>query len=480
LNAPKADQQPGKSLLPHTTLSTILGYRDAAIAAIDEAIDLIQRGHEAAAEALGLAESAYGAAVFHGEDRSKLDAYRRLFESFDPDASKAVFREQTDARVWMNLMALTGLDALTDRTAKEDLYRSLCADVPEATEANVLATFEHYRSSADLIFQRGLARCFSDLDRRFKSHDGFKIGSRIVLTNAFDGWGMWQYSSRVRETITDVERVMAVLAGRSKDYEIGSIVRAVTDDRGHGYGARRSTTEGEFFRVRSFMNGNAHLWFTDPELVTKANLVLADYYGDVLPDGVDADVSHEDLGTNCTALAKDLSYYWTPTNVITRLLDGCSLSGARVLEPSAGTGHIVRELLLQGAIVDAVEVHPERVRALSKASGPTGLKVHACNFLTRQPEPIYDYVIMNPPFYGTHWMKHIRHAFEFLKPRGTLRAVVPIGAELNEGKEHVAFRKWANQHNDCWGGLFTDLPPESFAESGTRINTLLLTLRKGN
>jgi hypothetical protein len=443
--------------------------------AMIDAIDSIARGHARAEEALDLAKKAYGASIFHGEDRSKLEAYQRLFERFDREASLEAFRAQTDARVWMHLMSMTGLDTLMDRTAKDALYKSLCGDVPEVTEPTVRATFEHYRDTSGLIFQRGLARCFSDLDRRFKSHDAFKIGSRMILTNAFDQWGHWSYYGRIRETIMDVERTFAVLAGRSRDYEIGSILRRVTEDRGGGLYPRQSVTEGEFFRIRTFKNGNAHLWFTRDDLVEKANLVLADYYGAVIPDGVNADVSHDDLGTKCTALAKDLSYYWTPKAVVDRLLSNCYVEGKRVLEPSAGTGHIVRELLEKGATVDAVEVHPERVRELSKTTHPR-LRVRAANFLAMQPEPVYDCVVMNPPFYGTHWIKHVRHAFDFLKPGGTLRAVVPIGADLNESAPYAKFRAWANPYRDRWSSQ--DLPAESFIDAGTRVSTMILTLKK--
>lgn len=469
------------SLIPRTTLSEIVAHRNAAMVEIDRAVELIAEGYRRSEKAEELAKRAHGSAVFYGEDRTKLEDYRRLFGDFDPEASRAAYRAQLDAQVWTNLMTLTGLDTLMDRTAKAALHKSLCEEVPEITEQNVLATFAHYRDSAGLIFQRGLARCFADLDRRFKSHDGFKIGARIVLTHVFDEWGHWNYSSRQRDTIMDVERTLAVLAGRPKGYRLGSIIEAITEARGHGMRPKVSVTEGEFFRVRTFKNGNAHLWFRDDELIDRANRVLADYYGEVLPDGVDAETSHDDLRTKSTALAKDLSFYATPKAVVDRLLADWDLDDALVLEPSAGTGHIVSELLHRGARVEAVEVHPERARQLSAAKFRSyRLTVRPRNFLTMPVDPKFDYVAMNPPFYGTHWMDHVRHAFEFLKPGGVLRAVLPITAELGESRRHEEFRAWAEQRrkNSGWGSMFDDLPPESFAESGTRINTVILTLRR--
>ena len=76
-------------------------------------------------------------------------------------------------------------------------------------------------------------------------------------------------------------------------------------------------------------------------------------------------------------------------------------------------------------------------------------------------------------------MDHVRHGFEFLKDGGYLVAILPVTAEIGESARHVAFRKWAKAHCTSWRGLhFNDLPAESFASSGTRINTCWIKLQK--
>ncbi|WP_299913266.1 hypothetical protein [uncultured Paracoccus sp.] len=112
------------------------------------------------------------------------------------------------------------------------------------------------------------------------------------------------------------------------------------------------------------------------------------------------------------------------------------------------------------------------------AASQDGLRVTCANFLTMRPDPVHDLVLMNPPFSGTHWMRHVRHAFDFLKPGGTLRAILPASAEVNETQAHEKFRAWAECHGPGWRGLWRDLPPESFAEVGTNIATVILTLHK--
>lgn len=467
------------ALIPRTTVTEICAQRDAAMSAMRRAADAMSSGSTLAEQSYHFAQLAHGGATFTLADRSKSAAYKRLFESIDPAASLEAYRQQVDARVWMNLLALTGMDAMMDRTAKDELYKQLCGSVPEVTEDTVYATLEGLRRDAYLIFQRGLARAFIDLDRRFRSHDAFKLGARIILTRVFNDWGSWNSYNGTRETICDVERVFAVLDGNKPDPR--GLIDAIDAGRGRGLNPRQSVTESSYFRIKTYMNGNAHLWFTEDALVTKANQVLADYYGEVLPDGVPDDVTDRDIREKSTALCKDLSFYPTPDAVIRKLLAEVHIDAeSHVLEPSAGDGSIVRALLAKGARVDAVEVEPGRVRALQELErGDRRLTVTHANFLTMPPRPVYSHVVMNPPFYGVHFMQHVMRAYEFLRPGGKLVAVLPASVEFNESKQHDAFRKWAKKHSERYSQLFTDLPAESFAAAGTRINTVYILLHKG-
>lgn len=458
-------------------IAQICGRRDQAIRRMAEAVETIARGHALAEEARQLADEATAGERFHLVDRTLDRDYQRIFTPFDKDASSAVFRRHTDASVWLHLSKFTGLEHLMDATAREDFSRDLAGEVPEVNEANLHATLEGVRGDAHLIFQRGLARAFSDLDKRFRSHDAFKLGARIVLTRVFDEWGTFSWSSPSRGAIQDVERVLAVLDGQLP--QPGELFAAIDRSRegsrlgrALNLGARQGTAETRYLRIRSFKNGNAHLWFTRDDLVEKANRVLADYYGEVLPDATPRD----DGAVPKSGLpAKDLSFYATPPAVVEALLRELPIEdGAEVLEPSAGEGAIASELVKRGYAVDAVEIEPSRVDRLCVIRG---LRVLPGNFLQMPPRRHYAAVLMNPPFYGTHWMEHVVHAFGFLKPGGVLRTVLPATAEVGESSAHEQFRAWAAERSEYGRLRFRELPAESFAASGTRINTVILELR---
>ena len=468
---------PGRELMAPTRIDEVCSARDAALAKMREAVHTINIGISKARSARELAKKAHRGAFFHLEDRREEEHLAKLFrEDFDPAKILEVYQKILDGRIWMSLLDRTHIDAIMDATAKNDLHRSLQKDVPEVTFDNVSATFRKLLSESDLLFKRGVATAFSKLDKRFRSHDGFKIGSRIILDRVFDEYGFWRSYGDDRNTLIDVERVFAILDGVTPNP--GALVRAIDEARDRQC-RRKWEIETAYFRIRAFKNGNVHMWFVRDDLVEKANRLLADYYGDALGDAADKDTSVDELRRRANVPAKDLQFFPTPKDVVDRLMDDVHFADdARILEPSAGTGAIALAAAERGAKVHAIEIHPGRAAELANIRHPR-ITVTCENFLQVEPGPTYDVVLMNPPFAGIHWMHHVMHAFEFLTPGGILFAILPASAEVGASKSHETFRKWANDVAPAWRSpIFRDLPPESFAEAGTRINTVTLELRK--
>jgi hypothetical protein len=209
-------------------------------------------------------------------------------------------------------------------------------------------------------------------------------------------------------------------------------------------------------RLRRFSNGNGHLFF-EPDTLRDINLALAEYYGDVLPD---CSEEKPDQQRQSTAVSKDLQYYPTPVAVVERVVSGIYIQqGDRVLEPSCGCGRFLDALRKAGADVMGIEVDPGRV-AHARAKGH---RVMLANFLETVPTGDYSRVVLNPPFFKTHYAKHVNHALKFLKPGGTLTAILPVTARYDHG---------------LLDGRWEDLPVGSFSESGTNINTTVLTMRR--
>lgn len=340
---------------------------------------------------------------------------------------------------------------------------------------NIRATFGKFVADPRGNILRGLAEVFCDLDQAYKSHDKVKIGvaglpKRIILAN------VGGYSSWGRDRLQNVLNALAAYQGKPL-VTYGEIDALLSDgdalletriiEKPRRYGEPDLIPViARGVRLKRFANGNGHLIF-EPDTLRDINRALAEYYGAVLPDTTEARPEKPQAGT---AVAKDLQYYPTPAKVVSDILDNLSnLKGARVLEPSSGCGRILDALRKAGANCLGVEVDPLRATQ-ARAKGHS---VMVANFLETLPTADFDRVVMNPPFYGKHYAKHVRHAFDFLKPGGTLTAILPVTA-----REHGLLDDLAPCGRWSYDTRWRDLPVGSFSESGTNINTVILTLHK--
>jgi len=340
------------ALIPRDTLEGMVARRNHAIC-------LFETAHTKLYEAAAAQTAAWVAARFHtpaqGESYSGfLRDEKRAFvmDTRVPalDAYLATARRIMDVDAWAHVVTITDLERLMDRQAKDELRRQLQENPPEFTVENVTATLEQFALDAGMIFRRGVARCFSDLDRRFRSHDGWKIGSRIILTGCFNDWGSWNYRRNERDTIQDIERAFMVLDGRQPPATYAGLVAKVEEDRRGGRDARQSLTETEFFKVRGFKNGNAHIWFKRDDLLAKVNQLLGEYYGAPLPEER-SPTDDGGLNTPKTALAKNFGFYPTPDAAADKVVEAAGIYRHKeddpvftVLEPSAGTGQLARRI----------------------------------------------------------------------------------------------------------------------------------------
>lgn len=438
------------------TVADIVAEHDEKSQAIDQAI----ADFGAAFDRLGMAATVQGTFVEPVGSKSYLYA-DRLRQNLLISGWKAVY----------NRLQIDRIASAKDK----QLFERTIADPPPLTVDNARATFGDYFERPRFHILRGLAEVFADLDSAYKSHSKVRIGvkglpKRIILK----GWG---YSGWSRDKFRDIVNALSAYQGLpSLDWaEIQEMEASLRAGQDAAFCCRPLTRtrigrDNEEFvapdrgiTVRGFANGNAHIFFEKWTLLD-INQALAEFYGEVLPDAEEEGVKP----SASTAVAKDLQFYWSPPAVVEEALSFADVwtrtqySGERpalrVLEPSCGDGRILDAVAERGYRSLGVEYHPERA-AQARAKGHS---VVTGNFLEQEPAPEFDRVVMNPPFYGRHYLKHVRHALRFLKQGGTLVAILPATARYDHGE---------------LDGEWRDLPVGSFADAGTNVPTVLYRLR---
>lgn len=518
------------AIVPRNTVEDIVAFRNKALELFGIAHAKIEEAHEAEIEAIDMAKrafpgtNAYNAAHEVGTRIAMNPISKSPFDDYMKEKRRVI-----DLNVWAWIIERTDLEHLMDKEAKEQLKKQMGHIIDEPTEPgqmiteeemakgmppvsveNIMATLENFMLSAETIFQRGMANAFAKLDRRFRSHNGFKVGSRIILTRCFNDYGSWNWNSDERSTLIDIERTFTILDGkldevRKQDAELEASRRErrplqhftktigeIDLARQGASGARQTEVETDFFKVRIFKNGNAHLWFTRKDLVEKVNKLLAAYYGEVIGDARQAEDDPLSPDKVKTAPARYYGFYPTPAAAASRVLRNSRVwhrskeaDRLKILEPSAGTGNLARacipkydrswdeERYRTDHIVDCIEIQPHLLPALKAMN--LG-RVISADFHQVEPTTtgLYDLVVMNPPFDRERDIDHVVHALDFLKPDGQLIAIMSAGTEFRQTAKSIAFRKLMEDMGARW----EDLPPGSFSEVGTNCNTGFISVSK--
>ncbi len=186
-------------------------------------------------------------------------------------------------------------------------------------------------------------------------------------------------------------------------------------------------------------------------------------------DGDAADAMDQIILAGEVTVKQDFGYFPTPGRIVEQLIDLADLfPGMLVLEPSAGKGAIASRVLRFGCNVDCVDLlvdNADHLRAVD-------LLLFHGDFLTLDPAPYYDRVIMNPPFARQADIHHVNHAMKFLKPDGILVSVMSAGVMFRTNRLTVDFRNMVDAHD----GEIIPLPEGSFKESGTMVNTVIVKM----
>lgn len=200
----------------------------------------------------------------------------------------------------------------------------------------------------------------------------------------------------------------------------------------------------------------------------KAHLFAADAAGEIEPVILTGEISNA---------KQDFGQFDTPMPLARDLVALAKIEpGMMVYEPHAGIGNLVAAVLEAtkgGAKIFGNEIDPKRhakcVERNFHAFGSGGLGM--ADFLTVEPNPVFDVVLMNPPFAKGVDVRHVLHAAQFLRTGGRLVSVMSAGVTFRNDALTSGFRHIVEER----GGKIEMLPEDSFKASGTSVNTVLVS-----
>jgi SAM-dependent methyltransferase len=177
--------------------------------------------------------------------------------------------------------------------------------------------------------------------------------------------------------------------------------------------------------------------------------------------------------------ANEFDFFETPKDLARRMVEMAEVfPGQRILEPSAGKGAILREILSYvetevrlPVLAEWCEIDPARQEACRLVSGRDPV---AADFLS-VPMDSWDFcwnrILMNPPFSRGRDVEHITHAHKLLAPGGRLVAIASGSVGFRQERRYQAFRDLVAKH-----GYIEPLPAGTFKASGTDVNTVLVVM----
>lgn len=465
---------PGSALINPVTVAEMT-------AAYNQAARMVEEGYQLLHDAQKRLQAVYG----NSQSFETIDHYH--------GKGQADIQKQLHRSAWKAIIEKTGIRKYLSIKRNEELAKRLeSGDLPAVSDEEIITMIQALRENApDFAKELALevydyfrpATHASNWEKSYVTNQRngkYDLGKKVIMGWMIrQGYGSnpLQVSYGKEDQLFALDRIFALMDGQptpTNAYKSPLVDAINTSPDGFG--------ETEYFKFRACFNGNLHIEFKRADLLQQLNELAGNptvlkgkkyktKRGDHTTVNVPATPEAE-----AETFTED--FYWTPGPVIARMAElvplppPLLLASARILEPSAGEGHIADSLVTAGAPKDritCIEKNPERARVLRRK----GYTVQERDFL-QYTERGWDLIYMNPPFGQEQDIRHVMHAYSLLASGGQLAAVMSSHDFYGSTKRCVEFREWFNRV----GARAEKLPEKSFRVAGTDWDTRLVVIQK--
>lgn len=226
----------------------------------------------------------HGYKALHEADKDMRRSHRTGIDSASqPRNSLEQALADVERKFWRLSFGLTGFGQLMDAQAHDEMEEDLAkADPPEFTRENIIATFGDLLNQSNDMWRRGVVNLFRTLSGNFRTNDAFKVGPKIIMSNAtsplFLGKGRHIRHGKDSDRINDLDRVLRTIDG--EEHYARQLESAMNEafQEWQDY-------EDERVKARTYKNGNIHLWLKQQSHIDRINKIIAEHFGETLADG---------------------------------------------------------------------------------------------------------------------------------------------------------------------------------------------------
>ncbi|USL58878.1 DUF4942 domain-containing protein [Pantoea ananatis] len=263
-----------RELICSTNIERVVTGRNTALKQIEQLIDKIDAISRLTSEIGG--GTAQNWAMKSGH---RYDSW--LTETVDK-AMPAITRN-IDRSIWRDLMLKSGMMALMDAQARDQWHKDLEeGDLPTISEVNILTTFEQLHLNKMDVFERGIINVFKGLSWDYKTNSPCSFGKRIIVNNlvTHNRWGFSLNWGWRRDQLADLERMLFLLDGKAIPDNRGDVTARLMEHIRDN--PSQDVYEDDFFSIRYFQKGTAHITFKRCDLTERMNDIVAKHYPGML------------------------------------------------------------------------------------------------------------------------------------------------------------------------------------------------------
>ncbi|MDH1321454.1 DUF4942 domain-containing protein [Enterobacter bugandensis] len=270
-------------IIPSVPVERIVAQRNRGVTAFLEGVALIREAQTTLAEAsgrswfAGLSQIVESSLCSDRSEQRNAAIRRRICRIADRD-------------IWTRLMNETGMFTLMSEAQRKQWDTQLYSDdCPEITPDNVIATFRALNASKGATFEQGVIDVFRNLSWDYKTNTPCLLGKRIIIDGVLDNHRGLYFSVRTyaQSRINDLARPFWILDGKNvPDFRVSEGAGLSEFISRGGANSVGDVFTCEYFTVRAYKKGSAHITFTRPDLVEKVNDIIARHYPGALPPKV--------------------------------------------------------------------------------------------------------------------------------------------------------------------------------------------------